>query len=139
MTDLARPHDLTCLTKYRRVIACLCSLSQRWGYIQFATGAVNATSVKKDPDFAIRTVAMQVYYAQEAYSVKQNQTHGAFTADLKTLAELAPLGAAAFSGSCTRPPVVQLAAGGKAYTAHVASLTGGRIASVTQDRYLTVK
>eukprot|EP01045_Picozoa_sp_COSAG04_P000463 COSAG04_NODE_10_length_43369_cov_4.059025_43_plen_50_part_00 len=30
-------------------------------------------------------------------------------------------------------------AGGKAYTAHVASLTGGRIASVTQDRYLTVK
>ena len=34
---------------------------------------------------------------------------------------------------------VSLAAGGKAYTAHVASLTGGRIASVTQDRYLTVK
>ena len=79
------------------MIACRCSLSQRWGYIQFATGAVNATTVKKDPDFAIRTVAMQVYYAQEAYSVKQNQTHGAFTADLETLAELAPLGAV----SCT--------------------------------------
>ena len=84
---------MTCLTRSSAVNACRCSLSQRWGYIQFATGAVNATAVTKDPDFAIRTVAMQVYYAQEAYSVKQNQTHGAFTADLETLAELAPLGA----------------------------------------------
>jgi hypothetical protein len=34
---------------------------ERWGYLQFAKGAVNATAVKRDPDWALRSVAMQLY------------------------------------------------------------------------------
>ena len=98
-----------------------------------------------DPDWKIRSVAMQMYYAQRAW-VATNESKGLYTADLSTLQRFAPLGPAALNGSCTGLPHVSLAAGGTAYTAHVASADPTwpppihqRTASVTQDRYLLVK
>jgi hypothetical protein len=35
-----------------------------WGYIQFSSAKPNTTAVVKDPSWALRSVAMQVYYAQ---------------------------------------------------------------------------
>jgi hypothetical protein len=34
---------------------------ERWGYLQFADGPVNATVARRDPDWAVRSVAMQLY------------------------------------------------------------------------------
>ena len=64
---------------------CLC-LHLSPACFQFATGAVNATQPVKDPDFALRSVAMQLYYAQQAFAAV-NHTHspaGRYTADLGT-------------------------------------------------------
>jgi len=110
---------------------------ERWGYLQFADGEVNGTEVIPDPDYAIRSVAMQVYYAQKAFAASA-AGRGNFTEDMAVLAELAPLGPAALNGTCTCPPTVTLAHGRKAYTAHVGDLHQNRTASVTQDRYLLV-
>ena len=35
-----------------------------WGYIQFSSGAPNTTAAVKDPSWTLRSVAMQIYYAQ---------------------------------------------------------------------------
>ena len=59
---------------------------------------VNETAVVKDPDFAIRSVAMQLYYAQLAYLAKTNRTH--YISDITQLAQYAPLGPAALNGTC---------------------------------------
>ena len=59
---------------------------------------VNETAVVKDPDFAIRSVAMQLYYAQLAYLAKTNRTH--YISDIGQLAQYAPLGPAALNGTC---------------------------------------
>jgi hypothetical protein len=47
---------------------------ERWGYIQFATGAVNATKQVQDPDWLIRSVAMQLYYAELGFADAHNGT-----------------------------------------------------------------
>jgi hypothetical protein len=108
---------------------------ERWGYVQFATGRVNATQALRDPDWVIRSVAMQVYYAEVAYAAAHN---GSYTDEAEILKELAPLGAFAVNGSCTRSPTITLTADG-GYTAEVAASDGARrVASITHDRYLLV-
>ena len=74
---------------------------ERWGYIQFASGAVNGTSVRTDPDWAVRTVAMQLYQAQ----AHLRATAGAYTENVTALGEAAALGPQALDGSCTGLPV----------------------------------
>eukprot|EP00038_Savillea_parva_P012574 m.205560 g.205560 ORF g.205560 m.205560 type:complete len:442 (-) comp22997_c0_seq1:178-1503(-) len=111
---------------------------ERWGYVQFATGDINATEPVRDPDWAIRSVAMQLYYAQEAYKAG----HGSFTTNVDSLAQFAPLGPAALNGTCTHVPTVTLTdrGGVPGYKAMVASRSEpARTATITDDRYLLVQ
>ena len=68
---------------------------------------------------------------------KTNST--SYTSDISKLAQYAPLGPAALNGTCTAVPEVKLSQGGASYIAHVRGSTGGRVASVTDERLLLVK
>jgi hypothetical protein len=117
-------------------------LHSRWGYLQFATGAVNATAVKKDPDFALRSVAMQLYYAQKAYASSPTLGNGSYTDDVQELALLAPLGPMALNGSCAGVPTVNLIRNASGYLGTMISSADGsppRVATITDDRLLLVR
>ena len=114
-------------------------LPEYWGYLQFSDAAVNTTAVAHDPDWTIRSVAMQLYYAQLAYFSK----HSKYTADLAALAPLAPKGPRALEGNCTQPPRVTLLRGAQGYrgivTARVADGEhDARSAVILDDRHLNV-
>jgi len=115
---------------------------ERWGYLQFATGAVNATAVRTDPDFSLRAVAMQLYYAQKAWASSPTLGNGSYTEDVQRLVTLAPLGAMALNGTCSGVPTVELTRNGKGYVGTIIHLsTEGfwRAATITDDRYLLVR
>eukprot|EP00298_Acanthocystis_sp_HF-20_P021245 c27474_g1_i1.p1 GENE.c27474_g1_i1~~c27474_g1_i1.p1 ORF type:complete len:386 (+),score=142.90 c27474_g1_i1:2-1159(+) len=61
-------------------------LPEKWGFIQFSTEQINSTQFVKPLDWAVRSVAMDLYYAQHSYQ-KSNQS---FTQDLSLLQALAP-------------------------------------------------
>ena len=84
-----------------------------WGYVQFSSAKPNTTAAVKDPTWAIRSVAMQLYYAQiRAIGCKMTATRGCtggtgnYTGDLSLLKSLAPKGPKALDGTCTKEPVV---------------------------------
>jgi hypothetical protein len=106
---------------------------ERWGYLQFSNEKVNTTSVLQDPDWEIRSVAMQLYYAEHRYAAKHNNT---FTAVLDDLNEFVPLGSSVLACAAATP-VLRVAPG--KFTVVVTSTSLKRVASVTEDRYLLVK
>jgi len=109
-----------------------------WGYLQFADGAVNGTAVKKDPDYTVRTVAMQVYYANHLYQ----DTTDNYTASMETLQGLAPRGPHSLDGTCTQQPEITLGPVSDghiaAYNATVVSKDGKRVARISSTGLLTV-
>ena len=113
-------------------------LPERWGMLQWATGAVNATPAVANPEWPLRAVAAAMYNAQHAYAAAHN---GSFTADVGALAPFAdPFygGAAALNGTCTAPPVVVLAPGAQSFVAWTVAADGASAVSVTDDRYMRV-
>jgi len=112
-----------------------------WGYLQFADGQVNGTAIVPDPDYSLRQVAMQVYYAQQAHMAAT----GLFTADI---AELMAANSSwqtvrgTLNGTCTQVPKIALGPDKKTFTAYITELggteAGGRTASIRDDRYLAV-
>lgn len=112
-------------------------LPERWGYVQFSTDPASqdpGAGVVRDPEWPLRRVAMLTYDANRAY----REQHGAYTDSLAELRALSPV-PLAFDGWCTHRPVVELSAGGQAYTARVADHAGREEASVRDDRLLTVR
>lgn len=109
---------------------------ERWGYVQFSTDGINETNVVEDPDWIIRSVAMQIYYAEHAYA---NAHNGSFTESLDDLGEFIPLGPDALS--CAETPTI--AVQNRTFTALVVasdlSPSGPtRAATITNDRHLLV-
>jgi hypothetical protein len=81
------------------------------------------------------------YYAQKAAFENSSAVAAdrRFSADAALLARFAPLGPRALNGTCAGLPKVTLAQGGRAYEAEVADASGGRVATITHDRYLLVR
>jgi hypothetical protein len=109
-------------------------LPERWGMLQFADGPVNATEPVRNPQWTVRSVAMALYYAEHAYA---DQNNGSFTDDLSLLQAFAP--PHVLDGTCTHKPMILLQNGTAHFTAQVPSLDNGMVASITDDRYLTVQ
>jgi len=108
-------------------------LPEKWGMLQFSDAAVNTTAPIRNPQWTVRSVAMALYYAQHAYADAHN---GTFTEDVAALYVFAP--PHTLDGTCSQPPRVKVAPGGATFVAEVPALTGSMVASVTDDRYLTV-
>jgi hypothetical protein len=49
---------------------------ERWGYLQFSTGAPGAVAFRPDPDFATKDLLHRVYYAQREYRKKHGRYAG---------------------------------------------------------------
>jgi hypothetical protein len=110
-------------------------LPERWGVLQFAEGPVNGTAAVRNGEWTVRSVAMEVYYAQHAFSAAHNGSYAA------AAAQLAPYVSdpAILAGACSAVPDIALAGGGAAgFTATIASLDGTQRATVRDDRYLRV-
>ena len=104
---------------------------ERWGYIQFSNQAVNSTFKITDPDWQIRSVAMQLYYAQHHYYSQHNHT---YTTNVTDLYSYIPLGEEILT--CSELPTITTQPG--KFVVQVMDLKTQRIASVTEDRYLLV-
>ena len=100
---------------------------------------MNETAVERDTDWEIRSIAMQLYYAEKAYFVAENTSR--YSSDVRgTLADLAPLGRRALNGTCGGDvPTVVLTASGSRFVGTVRSSDGKRVATITDDRYLLVR
>jgi hypothetical protein len=109
-------------------------LPERWGILQFAAGAVNATAPVRNPEWTVRSVAMALYYAEHAFASANN---GTFTADVTSLFWYTP-DPAVLAGACSSVPAVTLAPGGGGFNASLASLDGAQVATITDDRFLRV-
>lgn len=107
-------------------------LPDKWGMLQFADGPVNATAPVRNPEWTVRSVAMQLYYAQHAYADAHN---GSYTSDVLLLAPYAD--PQVFAGVCTQVPVVKLANDSLSFVAYVQGYDK-LVASVTDDRLLLV-
>lgn len=110
-------------------------LPEKWGFVQFSAESTRTPKPFKVPiDWAVRSAAMDLYYAQHAFM----SSNGTFSTDLAVLAPLAPSGL--LDGRCTQLPVIELLEGGSAFTGTVASLKSddGIIATIRDDRFLTV-
>jgi hypothetical protein len=82
-------------------------LPEKWGMLQFAAGAVNATAPVWNAEWPVRSIAAAVYYAQHAYAGAHN---GSFTA---TLSDLVPYldSPDIVDGTCTQGVPVGLQTG----------------------------
>jgi hypothetical protein len=106
-------------------------LPERWAVLQFSTEKVNTTAAEWYTQWPVRTVAMAVYDAEHAFKEK----HGQFTADVAALVPFAP--PYTLDGACLPVPVVTL--NGTQFSAEVLFPAGNMIASIRDDRYLTVR
>jgi hypothetical protein len=77
-----------------------------WGYLQFSAAPPNTTAAVKDPSWTLRSVAMQIYYAQiRVKGCKMTPTRGCtggtgnYTDNLLVLSTLAPKGSRALNGA----------------------------------------
>jgi len=119
-------------------------LPERWGFLQFARGAVNATPAARARDWPVRSLAAAAYYAQHAYAAAHNGSFAAAPADLAPFVADAAL----VDGTCTggAPLAIALStdAAGRArfnVTVPPAPGAGGDArlaATVRDDRYTTV-
>jgi len=109
-------------------------LPEYWGYVQFSTSKPHTTLPVKDPDWTIRYIAMQMYYAQVIFSGAHN---GTFASEVDLLVQFAA--PHTLDGTCTQIPEITLSDNGLDYTAFVTALGGNpRVASVNNMRYLVV-
>lgn len=108
-------------------------LPEKWGFIQFSREEVNTTQPVRPSDWAVRSVAMDLYYAQHAY-FKQFQK---FTNSIADLVPFAPSGL--LDGRCAEIPTVSLV--GDGFVGVVRGDPGvgdNNVATIRNDRYLTV-
>lgn len=109
-------------------------LPEKWGMLQFSAGPVNATPAVYNPEWPLRSVAAQVYYAQHAYGGAHN---GSYTSDITQLLPYVD-GPYVLNGSCTSVPQITLTSGGKGFIAWSIDPSGTMAASITDDRYMRV-
>eukprot|EP00960_Hanusia_phi_P028787 747593-Hanusia_phi.AAC.9 len=106
-------------------------LPERWGYLQFADGKVNATKTKSDPEWTLRCVCMALYTAQLKYKSAQ----GRYTDVVQELLPFDP--DAVLAGTCSSYPHIKLRKDG-GYVAEVTSKSGDFLATIRDDRFLQV-
>ena len=102
-------------------------LPEKWGFLQFEEGAVNASALRVNREWPVRSVAAAVYYAQHAFA----GDHGGNFTD--TLADLAPYldSLDIVDGTCTlgKPVSVALwvdpAGGGPRFNASIPPSSAG--------------
>jgi len=94
-------------------------LPERWGMLQFADGAVNATAPVWNDEWPARAAAAAVYYAQHAYAAAHN---GSFTS---SVGDLLPYldSASIVDGTCTQGVPVRLEASGNTASKAAARFT----------------
>ena len=118
-------------------------LPEKWGMLQFADGAVNATAPAWNAEWPVRAAAAAVYYAEHAYAAAHN---GSYTA---AIADLAPFLAAPaiVDGTCNNGVPVALRVAFNATTnasSFVATVppssagSAAAAASITDERLLLV-
>jgi len=107
-------------------------IPERWGFLQFAHGPVNATEPRRDPHWTLRCMARFLYEAQEAYF----RLYGGY-ASLPS--KLAPFDQSKMlaKGTCCRVPQISLTASG--YTARLISPAGDVEALISEDRLLLLQ
>lgn len=113
-------------------------LPEKWGFLQFARGAVNATPAVVNGEWPVRAHAAALYYAEHAFAAAHN---GSFTA---RAADLAPYvaDAALLDGSCSGGAPLSLALVGSGFVATVPPSPFGNQAAratITNDRLLRVE
>eukprot|EP00043_Microstomoeca_roanoka_P009143 m.87099 g.87099 ORF g.87099 m.87099 type:complete len:258 (+) comp14492_c1_seq2:897-1670(+) len=108
-------------------------LPEYWAYLQFADTNVNGTAPVTDPNWTIRFVAMQLYYAELAYQ----QANGKYTDSLEDIAPLTPV-EGVLSHGCVGNIAIDLGGQGQNYTATVADVENKNMAVIRDDRYLFV-
>ena len=111
-------------------------LPEKWGFLQFASGPVNATPAVRNVEWPARSIAAAVYYAEHAFAAANNGTYTARVADLVPfLAD-----AAIVNGACTRGEPVRIDLTPSGFLAHVApvNLNARVYAHIDEQRLLTV-
>jgi hypothetical protein len=102
-------------------------LPEKWGFLQFSDEPVNTTTVQRPLDWAVRSVAMDLYYAEQAYKAQT----GNFTTKFANLASLAPSGL--LDGRCAN---VSASLVGDSFIGF--ALDDNFVAAIRNDRLLTV-
>lgn len=118
-------------------------LPEKWGLLQFARGAVNATSTIQYTQWPVRALAAEIYYAQHAYA---SAHQGAYTTNPNDLLPFVS-DPSVLDGTCTLglPLVISVgndAAGASHFNVTVPPVpVGNKVLSATirDDRYLTVQ
>jgi hypothetical protein len=106
-------------------------LPEKWAFLQFSSDPVNSTSIVKNPEWPVRSVASALYYAQHEFS---NANQGIFTDNINLLIPYAPVDVF----SCMFTPQITLSADSKKFVASITSFDGAFTATITDDRYLRV-
>ena len=118
-------------------------LPEKWGMLQFAEGAVNATAPAWNAEWPVRAAAAAVYYAQHAYAGAHNGSFTSTPSDLVPYLDSPDI----VDGTCTQGRPVALAAyvdpatGAPRFNASVPPSSVGSPtarASINELRYLLV-
>lgn len=109
---------------------------ERWGVLQFADEHVEAAQLVRDPSWPIRRAAAEVYDAQAAWAAEHG---GHFTSSLERLEGVASSVSLLRGGACTHEPTVELSSSGEQFTARVSSTDGKLVATIREDRRLTIE
>ena len=117
-------------------------LPEKWGFLQFAEGAVNATPAVWNQEWPVRSVAAAVYYAQHAFAAAHNGSFTAVLGDLVPFLESPDI----VDGTCTQGRAVALgvytdASGASRFNATIPPSSVGNpraTAHITDQRFLTV-
>jgi len=111
-------------------------LPERWGILQFADGAVNATEAADYDRWPSQATAVALYYAQKAYA---GANGGAYTQDFRQLLQFSQK---PFEVCPQAVPTISVTSGSdgkQEFTATVRSPASPQwAATITSDRYLTV-
>ena len=113
---------------------------ERWGFLQFADGPVNATRAAPPDEWPVRACAAALYYAQREYAAAEGA--GRYASRVEQLWKHTPT-PEALDGSClgAPPAAIQLAPDGRAYLAVLegpGSLDARLLATITHERLLLV-
>lgn len=109
-------------------------LPDKWGMLQFSTGAPGTAEVVYNEEWPVRSVAMILYYAQHSYQ----QAYGAYTDNITALLPFASE-PEVLRGVCTTAPLIALSRNGSAFEAYVTDSGGTITASIRDDRLLLVQ
>jgi len=110
-------------------------LPERWGMLQFATGAVNATAPIINTEWPLRAMASAVYYAAHSFANAHNGSYvGADAPGALLPYTQTPW---ALDGTCASAPLLTVQ-NGTAFVAWIVAADGSMASSVTNDRYTRV-